>query len=239
VTASRVIVALDVPTAAEAIALARQLDPAHCRVKVGKELFTAAGPALVENLMRAGFEIFLDLKFHDIPNTVSAACKAAASLGVWMTNVHASGGRAMLDAARAAIEDFTRRPLLIGVTVLTSMGERELREVGIEGTAHEAVLRLADLVRVSGLDGVVCSGQEAKLIRARVASSFLLVTPGIRPKTAAADDQMRVMTPAEAISMGANYLVVGRPITRASAPGSVLADINREVDCALATGLAK
>jgi len=239
VTASRVIVALDVPTAAEALALARRLDPAQCRVKVGKELFTAAGPALVESLMRVGFEIFLDLKFHDIPNTVSGACRAAASLGVWMTNVHASGGRAMLDAARAAIEPFSHRPLLIGVTVLTSMGERELREVGIDGSAQEAVLRLAALVRMSGLDGVVCSAQEADLIRARIESSFLLVTPGIRPEAAAADDQSRVMTPAEAIGRGANYLVVGRPITRAAEPGAVLADINREVALALAKGTAR
>ncbi len=237
-TASRVIVALDVATAGEALALARSLDPAHCRVKVGKELFTAAGPALVESLMREGFEIFLDLKFHDIPNTVSGACRAAASLGVWMINVHASGGRAMLDAARAAIETFTRRPLLIGVTVLTSMGERELREVGIEGTAHEAVLRLAALVRMSGLDGVVCSAQEASLLRARFEASFLLVTPGIRPGALAADDQSRVMTPAEAIGAGANYLVIGRPITRAADPCTVLAEINREVALALAKGTA-
>ena len=238
-TASRVIVALDVPTAAEALALARRLDPARCRVKVGKELFTAAGPALVESLMRVGFEVFLDLKFHDIPNTVSGACKAAARLGVWMTNVHASGGRAMLEAAREALETFSSRPLLVGVTVLTSMRERELREVGIEGTTQEAVLRLAALVRMSGLDGVVCSAQEANLIRARSESSFLLVTPGIRPLAAAADDQSRVTTPAEAVSLGANYLVVGRPITRAAEPSAVLDGINREVALALAEGTAR
>jgi orotidine-5'-phosphate decarboxylase len=232
-TASRVIVALDVPSATDALALAKQLNSALCRVKVGKELFTAAGPSLVEALMRAGYEIFLDLKFHDIPNTVAGACKAAAGLGVWMINVHACGGRAMLDAARAAVEGFQRKPLLIGVTLLTSMGDSELREVGIEGTADEAVLRLARLTRSSGLDGVVCSAREANMLRSQIDASFLLVTPGIRPSGAAADDQSRVMTPAEAIGAGVDYLVIGRPITRAADPAAVLAAINREIEAAL------
>jgi orotidine-5'-phosphate decarboxylase len=238
-TASRVIVALDMPTAAAAVALADKLSPELCRLKVGKELFTAAGPALIERLMQAGFEIFLDLKFHDIPNTVAGACKAAAGLGVWMLNVHASGGRAMLDAARSAIEQSNQRPLLIGVTLLTSMGERELRDVGIEGTADEVVVRLAALAHASGLDGVVCSAQEAALLRARLEAKFLLVTPGIRPGGSALDDQQRVMTPVQAISAGVDYLVIGRPITRAVEPCRVLVEINREVELAIAKGQAR
>jgi orotidine-5'-phosphate decarboxylase len=233
-TDSRVIVALDFSRADAAMALVERLTPRACRVKVGKELFTAAGPALIERIQRAGFEIFLDLKFHDIPNTVAGACKAAAGLGVWMLNVHASGARAMLEAARSAVVPFARPPLLIAVTLLTSMGARELGEVGIQGQPDDVVLRLASLARACGLDGVVCSAQEAAALRERNDNAFLLVTPGIRPGGAAADDQQRVMTPRDAILAGVNYLVVGRPITRAADPQAALAAINDEVAAALA-----
>jgi orotidine-5'-phosphate decarboxylase len=232
-TASRVIVALDVPDAPVALALAHRLDPANCRVKVGKELFTAAGPGLLESLMRAGFEVFLDLKFHDIPNTVASACRVAARLGVWMLNVHASGGRAMMEAARAAVSDAKRPPLLIAVTLLTSMGEQDMHAIGMAGGTADAVLRLATLAQGSGLDGVVCSAQEAKLLRECCGTPFVLVTPGIRPGGTAMDDQSRVMTPSAAILAGADYLVIGRPVTRADSPAEALAEINREVELAL------
>jgi orotidine-5'-phosphate decarboxylase len=232
--ASRVVVALDFATGAEAAALMQRLDPAQCRLKIGKELFTAAGPGLVERCSRAGFEIFLDLKYHDIPNTVAAACRSAAGLGVWMLNVHALGGRAMLQAARDALAGAAQRPLLIGVTVLTSMNAADLREVGIDAAPADAVMRLAGLAHDCGLDGVVCSAQEAQVLRARFAAPFRLVTPGIRPGGTSGDDQQRVTTPAQAIALGADYLVVGRPITRAPDPLAALARIDAEVTQALA-----
>jgi orotidine-5'-phosphate decarboxylase len=228
-TTSRVIVALDYSTADAAIAFARRVSPQDCRLKVGKELFTAAGPALLETLSKQGFDIFLDLKFHDIPNTVAGACKAAAGLGVWMLNVHASGGRAMMEAARKAVGDGAGRPLLIAVTLLTSMGPREIEEVGLVGDAAGAVRRLAQLAKSSGLDGVVCSAQEAAMLRAECGAGFKLVTPGIRPAAASKDDQQRVMTPAAAIAAGADYLVIGRPVTQAADPVAALAVINREI----------
>lgn len=228
-TDRRVIVALDVPSSEEALAIAARLDPARCRLKVGKELFTSAGPALIEQLMTPGFEIFLDLKFHDIPNTVASACRAAARLGVWMLNVHALGGRAMLQAAREAVEAAPRRPLLIGVTVLTSMSESELREVGIPATPMETVGRLALLAQDCGLDGVVCSAQESPMLRKLVRADFKLVTPGIRPAGAASDDQHRITTPAQAIAGGSDYLVIGRPIARAQDPLAALDAINAEI----------
>ncbi len=228
-TPSRVIVALDCPVADAALAFARSVSPADCRLKIGKELFTAAGPALVETLVKQGFDIFLDLKFHDIPNTVAGACKAAARLGVWMLNVHASGGRAMMEAARAAVGDGSDRPKLIAVTLLTSMGPREIEEVGLTGEAPYAVRRLAKLAQASGLDGVVCSAQEAAMLRAECGPHFCLVTPGIRPATASKDDQQRVMTPAAAVAAGADYLVIGRPVTQAKDPVATLAAINREI----------
>ncbi|MBL8539992.1 MAG: orotidine-5'-phosphate decarboxylase [Betaproteobacteria bacterium] len=221
----RVIVALDFPDARAALDLARRLDPARCRVKVGKELFTAAGPALVEALRERGFEIFLDLKFHDIPNTVASACRAAAALGVWMINVHALGGRAMLHAARDAIEGMPQRPLLTAVTVLTSLSAPDLPEIGLSGTPEENVLRLAGLAQAAGLDGVVCSAQEARALRAALGEGFVLVTPGIRMADDAAGDQSRVVTPRAAIEAGATYLVVGRPVTRAVDPATALARI--------------
>jgi orotidine-5'-phosphate decarboxylase len=232
--ATRVIVALDFATAAEAAALVERLDPAQCRLKIGKELFTAAGPGLVERFARTGFEIFLDLKYHDIPNTVAQACRSAASLGVWMLNVHALGGRTMLEAARDALAGTTQRPLLIGVTVLTSLAASDLREIGIDDAPAEMVLRLAGLVHACGLDGVVCSAQEAQALRARYPVPFTLVTPGIRPGGASGDDQQRITTPAQAIALGADHLVVGRPITRAPDPLAALHAINAEVARALA-----
>lgn len=225
----KIIIALDYASAAEAAALVARLDPALCRVKVGKELFTAAGPAFVEQLVADGFGVFLDLKFHDIPNTVAAACRAAANLGVWMLNVHALGGRAMLTAARDAVAAAPQRPKLIAVTVLTSMGAGDLAEVGVAGTPEEAVLRLASLTQDCHLDGVVCSAREASALRAACGPDFLLVTPGIRPASAAVGDQVRVATPAQAVRDGASYLVVGRPITQAPDPLRVLEQINNEI----------
>lgn len=229
-TNPRIIVALDFSSSQEALALAQRLDPASCRLKVGKELFTAAGPALVEKLNALGFEVFLDLKFHDIPNTVAAACKAAARLGVWMLNVHALGGRRMMEAAREALEGAAHRPKLIAVTVLTSMGRDDLNELGIAGEPRETVLRLAGLAQASGLDGVVCSAQEASSLRQELGADFCLVTPGIRPANAAQDDQTRIVTPTEAIRLGSHYLVIGRPITKAADPLQVLQQINLEIN---------
>jgi orotidine-5'-phosphate decarboxylase len=228
----RVIVALDFPEAGEAIALAARLDPASCRLKIGNELYAGAGPSFVEQLVRSGFGVFLDLKFHDIPNTVAAACAAAARLGVWMINVHALGGRAMMEAARSALAGMQPRPKLTAVTVLTSMGRYDLTEVGIGGGPDDAVLRLARLVARCGLDGVVCSAQEAASLRRECGKSFVLVTPGIRPAAGARDDQQRVATPAAAIASGADYLVVGRPITRAPDPLAALRAINDEITTA-------
>ena len=225
----RVIVALDFPEAAPALELVSRLDPKSCRVKVGKELYTAAGPGLVVQLHDAGFEVFLDLKYHDIPNTVAAACSAAADLGVWMVNVHALGGRAMMSAARQALDGRTRRPRLIAVTVLTSMGAAEMKDVGLAGDAEEAAGRLARLAQGCGLDGVVCSTQEAPTLRKALGAGFLLVTPGVRPATASRDDQQRVATPRQALAGGADYLVIGRPITRAPDPPAALRAILDEI----------
>lgn len=226
----RIIVALDFPATEAALALAAKLDPALCRVKVGKELFTAAGPDLVEKLMGKGFEVFLDLKFHDIPNTVASACKAAAGLGVWMVNVHALGGRKMLSAAREAIP--AEKTKLIAVTLLTSMGRDEMGDIGLNGTPEDAVLRLAALAHDCGLDGVVCSVLEAARLRQTMGKDFCLVTPAIRPlrlADAAMDDQQRVATPRQAIENGAYYLVIGRPITQAADPLAVLQRLNDEI----------
>ena len=225
----KIIIALDYPAAAPALALAERLQPELCRLKVGKELFTAAGPGLIEQLQQRGFEIFLDLKFHDIPNTTAQACKAAASLGVWMVNVHALGGRKMLEAAHDAIAHSTQRPRLIAVTMLTSMAQEDLADIGIDATPAEMVLRLAKLAQDSGLDGVVCSAQEAALLREQCGNEFCLVTPGIRPLQASLDDQSRVMTPLAALQAGSSYLVIGRPITKAADPLQALLDINQEI----------
>jgi len=226
---TKIIVALDYADAASALALVERLDPAMCRVKVGKELFTAAGPELVRALVARGFEVFLDLKFHDIPNTVAAACRAAAGLGVWMLNVHAAGGRRMMTAAQLALAELPRPPLLIAVTVLTSMSAEDLGEVGVAGAPTEQVLRLARLTQACKLDGVVCSAQEAAMLRADLGADFRLVTPGIRPAGADAGDQRRVMTPVEALRAGATDLVIGRPITAAADPLAALKAIQNEI----------
>jgi orotidine-5'-phosphate decarboxylase len=231
--ASRIIVALDYAQPADALALVTRLEPGSCRLKVGKELFTRSGPALVETLVGRGFDVFLDLKFHDIPNTVASACHAAADLGVWMLNVHALGGARMLESARAGVERSGARPRLIAVTILTSMDERDLAGIGLGGSPADNVLRLATLARDCGIDGVVCSSRETAQLRGRFGADFLLVTPGIRPAGAAVDDQRRVMTPVEAIRNGSSYLVIGRPVTRADDPVQVLRMLNSELSAVL------
>lgn len=224
----KIIVALDYPDAAGALDLVAQLEPALCRLKVGMELFTAAGPRLVEQLMQREFEIFLDLKFHDIPNTVAQACKAAAALGVWMVNVHALGGRRMMEAASEGLSAYSRVPRLIAVTVLTSMSQEDLTGLGMVDSPADLVLRLAKLAQDSGMDGVVCSAQEAALLRRQCGDKFCLVTPGIRPANAVADDQSRVMTPRAAMEQGVDYLVIGRPVTRAADPLQALNEMIRQ-----------
>ncbi len=223
----RIIVALDVSSATQALSLASKLDPALCRLKVGKELFTAEGPALLEKLMRHEFEIFLDLKFHDIPNTVANACKVAASLGVWMINVHALGGRKMLLSAREALPNKSTK--LIAVTLLTSMGSEDLRDIGISTSLQDTVKQLALLVNNCGLDGVVCSPLEINQLRQTIPNHFLFVTPGIRPSDGQLDDQQRVATPAQAIKSGSDYLVIGRPITQAEDPLLALQQISNDI----------
>ena len=215
----RIIVAMDFDNAEQCLLMARRLSPEYCRLKVGKELFTACGPKIIEQLMGLGFEIFLDLKFHDIPNTASKAVKAAAELGVWMVNVHASGGERMMLAARNILEQFSgKRPLLIAVTVLTSMEEADLLAIGIERSPEEQVMRLARLTHNCGLDGIVCSAQEANLMRSTFGSRFCLVTPGIRLESSVSDDQRRTLTPDAAIAAGSSYLVIGRPIVQSADP---------------------
>ena len=226
----RIIVALDFPAAAPALEMASRLDAALCRVKVGKELFVAAGPSVVEALHKRGFEVFLDLKFHDIPNTVAGACRAAAGLGVWMVNVHASGGAAMMRAAREAMAAFAKPPLLIGVTVLTSLSDAELAAIGYAGSAAQNVERLARLAAASGLDGVVCSAEEASLLRREIGAGFVTVTPGIRLPGDAKGDQSRVVTPEIAVRQGAHYLVIGRPVTQAADPAATLKSIARSIE---------
>jgi len=226
ITQSPVIVALDFTSARQALTFAEQLSPVDCRLKVGKELFTHAGPELVRALQDRGFEIFLDLKFHDIPNTVAGAVAAAADLGVWMVNVHAQGGRRMMTAARERLQQGGHETLLTAVTVLTSMEAQDLREVGIDRSPLAHVQALAGLAADCGLHGVVCSAQEATVLRQQLPSDFLLVTPGIRPADAVADDQRRIMTPVQAMQAGVSYLVIGRPVTQAADPVMSLREIN-------------
>lgn len=228
-TSPRIIVALDFSEVSQALAVVARLHPSTCRLKVGKELFTLGGPALVEKLLMQGFQVFLDLKFHDIPHTVAQACKAAAELGIWMMTVHTLGGRKMLEAAREAVASASQRPLLIGVTLLTSLDGNDLSDIGIGGTVEDQVVRLAGLAQQTGLDGVVCSAREARSLRVRYGPEFRLVTPGIRPAGSTSQDQRRVMTPAEALQAGADYLVIGRPITQAPDPQEVLAAIQSEI----------
>ena len=226
----RIIVPLDTPRLEDALALVARLDPKLCRVKIGKELFVAAGPEAVERVHERGFEVFLDLKFHDIPNTVAGACRSAAKLGVWMMNVHASGGETMLRAAREAVSSVVRPPMLIAVTVLTSLTNDDLERVGFTGSVMENVERLARIARACGLDGVVCSAQEASLVRKATGDDFILVTPGIRLESDNRDDQARVVTPRDAVRLGANYLVIGRPITGSPDPAATLQSINESLD---------
>ena len=224
-----IIVALDFPDSASARSLVDRLDPELCRLKVGKELFTRTGPDFVRDLIKQDFDVFLDLKFHDIPNTVAGAVSAAVDLGVWMVNMHAGGGRAMLEATRNALSEDSGT-LLIAVTVLTSMGDEDLRELNVSATSAEQVMTLATLSRDCGLDGVVCSARETPMLRQSLGEDFLLVTPGIRPAGDSADDQKRVMTPSEAVRDGSDFLVIGRPVTQAEDPSSKLQQIMAEIN---------
>ncbi|MBG0759019.1 orotidine 5'-phosphate decarboxylase [Vibrio cidicii] len=223
----KVIVALDYDNQADALAFVDRIDPMSCRLKVGKEMFTLFGPDFVRELHKRGFSVFLDLKFHDIPNTCAKAVRAAAELGVWMVNVHASGGERMMSAAREILLPYGKeRPLLIGVTVLTSMEQSDLAGVGLDIEPQQQVMRLASLTKNAGLDGVVCSAQEATLLKQNLGQEFKLVTPGIRPQGSEQGDQRRIMTPVEAIAAGSDYLVIGRPITQSASPADVLESIN-------------
>lgn len=226
---SPIVIALDFTSAEQALAFADDIDPAKARLKVGKELFTYAGPNLVRELHQRGFDVFLDLKFHDIPNTVASAVAAAADLGVWMVNVHASGGRRMLTAASERLVKGNYCTLLTAVTVLTSMEASDLLEIGITQSPESQVIALADLTSSCGLDGVVCSAHEASMLRERFGKDFVLVTPGIRPADHPSDDQRRIMTPAQAMAAGSSYLVIGRPITQAKNPSTALAAICAEL----------
>lgn len=227
---AKVVVALDFANQIDALAFVDKINPVDAKLKVGKEMFTHFGPEFVRTLVDKGFDVFLDLKFHDIPNTVAKAVSAAAELGVWMVNVHASGGSKMMQQAKLALEPFgDKAPLLIAVTVLTSMSEQDLAELGISATPQEHVLKLATLAKNAGLDGVVCSAQEAQVLKSELGSDFQLVTPGIRPAGSAVDDQKRIMTPPQAINIGVDYLVIGRPITKSADPHQVLQDINQSI----------
>lgn len=225
-----IIVALDYASKDDAMALVKQLDPELVKLKVGKEMFTLFGPDFVRELIALGFDVFLDLKFHDIPNTVAKAVAAAAELGVWMVNVHASGGPRMMSAAVEALKPYgDKRPLLTAVTVLTSMQQDELCSAGVEGELEAQVLRLASLAKAAELDGVVCSAQEAQLLKQHLGDDFQLVTPGIRPQGAALGDQKRVMTPAQARDVGVDHMVIGRPITQAESPAVAVKNILAEL----------
>ena len=227
---SKIIVALDYEKEAEALALVDQIDPSLCRLKVGKEMFTTLGINFVKQLHQRNFDVFLDLKYHDIPNTVARAVRSAADLGVWMVDLHASGGLRMMEEAKRILEPYGKdAPLLIAVTVLTSMEDLDLLQIGINASPMEQVLRLAHLTQRAGLDGVVCSPQEVELLRNACGEEFKLVTPGIRPIGADFGDQRRVMTPTAAIRAGSDYLVIGRPITKADNPAEVLRSINASI----------
>ena len=227
-TGPKIIIALDFKDKSTTMALVDQLKPELCRLKVGKELFVRCGPDLVQELIQRGFDVFLDLKFHDIPNTVAAACQAAAEMGVWMVNVHASGGRKMMQAAHEAISLCEHKPLLIGVTVLTSLTRQDISEIGLDLEPEDQVLRLARLAQDSGLDGVVCSPRETGMLKNDLGHHFCLVTPGVRPTGSDIGDQQRIMTPAKALQSGSDYLVIGRPITANPDPVAALMAINEE-----------
>jgi orotidine-5'-phosphate decarboxylase len=226
----KVLVALDYDDAEKALAFVSQISPSQCRLKVGKEMFTYFGPEFVKKLVGLGFDVFLDLKFHDIPNTVAKAVTAAAELGVWMVNVHASGGPEMMRKAKEALAVYgDKAPLLIAVTVLTSMDEAELKRLGIDKSPQEQVLFLASLAKQAGLDGIVCSAQEAKMLKQTFGADFKLVTPGIRPEGSEQGDQKRIMTPKMAVEAGSDYLVIGRPITQSENPNNTLIEINNSI----------
>ena len=224
---NRIIIPLDMEYTS-AVSIADKLDPNICRLKVGNQLFTSSGPKIVKTLHDKGFEIFLDLKFHDIPNTVYESVRSAANLGVWMINVHASGGSKMLDASKKALEGFDKPPLLVGVTILTSISEEILTEIGFNNLDKQ-VMRLTKLAQRSGLDGVVCAASDASKVKQTCGESFLTVTPGIRPKDADLNDQSRTSTPKEAIANGSDFLVIGRPITGSEDPTNALEKIYKEV----------
>ena len=224
-----IIIALDYKDEVSTMQLVEQLDNSLCRLKVGKELFVRCGPSLVHKLIDKGFDVFLDLKFHDIPNTVAAACSAAADMGVWMVNVHASGGRKMMIAAREAIANSAHQPLLIAVTVLTSLSRQDIAETGLDIEPEQQVKRLAQLAQAAGLDGVVCSPCEASMLKQLLGSEFYLVTPGVRPDGSNVGDQQRIMTPRAALAAGSDYLVIGRPITAAENPLASLQSIQQEI----------
>lgn len=225
---SKIIVALDFPDDKSTMQLVDQLEPDLCRLKVGKELFTRCGPDIVRKLVSKGYDVFLDLKFHDIPNTVARACQAAAELGVWMLNVHSMGGYAMMEAARNVLKG-DNAPMLIAVTLLTSNDEKDLAALGIQQSSAEFVSQQAGMAHSIGLDGVVCSAEEALLLKRKFGKDFKLVTPGIRLQNKTNDDQKRVVTPKQAINNGADYLVIGRPITASKDPCRVLRTILSEI----------
>jgi orotidine-5'-phosphate decarboxylase len=226
----KIVVALDFDQINKAVAFIDKLDPELCRLKVGKEMFTHFGPNFVKELVDKNYDVFLDLKFHDIPNTVAKACQAAADLGVWMVNVHASGGPKMMEYARESLDKYAaNRPLLIAVTVLTSMDQQQLNAIGIDSTPEQQVLKLAKLTHNCGLDGVVCSAQESALLKSNIDKTFKLITPGIRPEGSSKGDQIRVMTPKQAIQAGSDYLVIGRPITQSANPLNTLIEINNSI----------
>ena len=229
---SKIIVALDYSDTKDVIRFADSVAPSLCRLKVGKELFTHAGPKIVSDLIKKGFDIFLDLKFHDIPNTISGAINVAADMGVWMTDVHASGGKRMMEEAKNTLEKNNSDMLLVAVTVLTSFSGDDLSDIGIYSTTEEQALRLATLAKNSGMDGVVSSAGEARELRKTCGEDFILVTPGIRPISAKPDDQRRIFTPSQAIVNGSSYLVVGRPITQSLSPAGILEIMNDEVSLA-------
>lgn len=225
----KIIVALDYPDANAALAMADQIDPRRARVKVGKELFTRSGPDVVRQLVSRGFDVFLDLKYHDIPHTVGRACAAAADLGVWMLNVHTLGGAAMMQSAKEAVGNHADSPILIGVTLLTSMDQATFEQIGLSGNMTDTVVKLAGLAKDSGLDGVVCSAQEATTLRDNLGAEFQLITPGIRPAGSDRGDQHRTMTPKQALAAGSHYLVIGRPITAAADPMQALLEIENSL----------
>ena len=229
-TTHKVIVALDYANLADAKSLVSKLNPDYCHLKVGKELFTSTGPAFIDYLHSKHFKVFLDLKFHDIPTTVKKACEATSQLGVWMINVHASGGSSMLEAALEGINKSNQPPLLIAVTVLTSMNQKMLEEIGVTTKLEDQVLRLAKLAETSGLNGIVCSAKDLEFLKNQLHKSFLYVTPGIRMTGDASNDQVRTLTPIEAIKAGSSHLVIGRPITQSANPSEALEKIYLEIN---------